>query len=195
MALKLPKIVSQDNVIKILSKINTRCPTGCRNYAIIMTMYRAGLRVSEICNLTLSDVNFNTGLIYVQQGKGGKDRYVPMDSDIKKAMQAWLKIRPESQYFFCTLKGGQIDTRYVREMCYRLSRKANVYIQDGIEKKPVSPHKFRHSCLTSLLKEGFNIRQVQEIAGHSNLNTTMIYTHVIIDDLKEKMQNRKPLSV
>jgi integrase/recombinase XerC len=67
MALKLPKIVDKKGVTKMLGQINTKCPTGCRNYAIIVMLYRAGLRVSEVCNLTLSDVNFDTGLIYVQQ--------------------------------------------------------------------------------------------------------------------------------
>jgi len=104
-----------------------------------------------------------------------------------------LKIRPDSQYFFCTLKGGILDTRYIRDVCYRMSEKAGVYIQDGKEKKLVSPHKLRHSALTSLLKEGFNIREVQEIAGHANLATTQIYTHVAIDELQDKFANRKGL--
>jgi len=155
-------------------------------------MYRAGLRVSEVCNLTLSDVNFETGLIYVQQGKCGKDRYVPMDNDIMTSLQAWLKIRPESEYFFCTLQGGQLDTRYVREVCYRLSTKAGVYIQDGTKKKPVSPHKLRHTMATELLKsKDFNIREIQTLLGHSSINTTMIYTHVVLDELQEKIRKRK----
>ena len=190
--LKLPKIVDQKSVKKILQQINTCCPTGCRNCAIIITMYRAGLRVSEVCNLTLSDINFDTGLIYVQQGKGKKDRYIPMDNDIMMSLQAWLKIRPNSEYLFCTLQGGQLDTRYVREVCYRLSRKAGVYIQDGAKKKPVSPHKLRHSLATELLKsKDFNIREIQTLLGHASINTTMVYTHVVMDELQEKIRKRK----
>lgn len=199
MALKLPKIISQRDVTKMLLKINRGCDTGIRNYAILVMLYRAGLRVSEICKLTLLDCNFETELLYIQQSKGKegkkKDRYVPMDNDIIKTAQAWLKIRPESDYFFCTLEGGQLDARYVREVCYRLSTKAEVYIQDGAEKKKVSPHKFRHSFLTECLKGGdFNIREVQELAGHSNVNTTMIYTHVVLDELQAKIKKRKGMN-
>ena len=197
--LKLPKTVPQRGVTKMLSKINLSCPTGIRNYAVILVMYRAGLRVSEVCKLALSDVNFETGLLYVQQSKGRegkkKDRYVPMDEDIIKAAGEWLKVRPDSNYFFCTLEGGILSVRYVREVCYRLSTKAEVFIQDGQEKKKVSPHKLRHSFLTEILRDGTcNIREVQELAGHSSLNTTMIYTHVVMDEIQEKIRKRKGIA-
>jgi integrase/recombinase XerD len=190
--LKLPKIIDQKSVKKMLSQINTSCPTGIRNYAIILMMYRAGLRVSEVCNLGLSDVNFETGLIYIQQGKGKKDRYIPMDDDIIKSAQAWLSIRPDSIHFVCTLEGGQLDVRYIREVCYRISKKAGVFIQDGIEKKPVSPHKLRHTFSTEILREGTaNIRELQELLGHSSIQTTMVYTHVVMDEIQGKIKKRK----
>ncbi len=195
MALKLPKIIDQRSVTKMLNQINTNCPTGIRNYAIVMTMYRAGLRVSEICKLMLQDVNFETGLLYVQQSKGKKDkkkdRYVPMDNDIIKACQEWLTIRPASEYFFSTLEGGILDPRYIREVCYRISKNAGVFIQDGTEKKPVSPHKLRHSFATELVREGFNIREVQEALGHSSVSTTQVYTHVVMEELQAKISKRK----
>lgn len=194
MSLKLPKTISETDAVKILNQINRKCPTGCRNYAMLMTMYKAGLRVSEICNATVPDFNFETGLIYVQNGKYNRDRYIPMDHDVIEACKAWLERRPESEYFFCTLKGGQLDTRYVREVCYRISDHAGVFIQDGKEKVLVSPHKLRHSFATGLLKSGdFNIREVQELLGHASLNTTMIYTHVAIDELKDKFSKRPAL--
>lgn len=193
--LKLPKIISKNDVQKLLKQININCPTGIRNYAIVMTMYRSGLRVSEICKLMLQDVNFETGLLYVQNGKGDKDRYVPMDNDIIKACQEWLTIRHESEYFFSTLEGGILDPRYIREVCYRISKKAGVFIQDGAEKKPVSPHKLRHTFLTECLRSGeFNIREVQELAGHSSVSTTQIYTHVVMEELQAKVMKRKGIS-
>jgi len=195
MALKLPKIVPQKDALKMLKAINLECATGVRNYAIIIMMYRAGLRVSEICNLALSDANFETGLIYIQQGKGKKDRYTILDDDITETLKRWLAISPESNYLFCTLEGGQLNVRYIREVCYRLSTKAGVFIQDGQEKKKVSPHKLRHSCFTELLRDGTcNIREVQELAGHASLNTTMIYTHVVMDELQEKIRKRKGIA-
>ncbi len=179
----------------MLAQINTKCPTGIRNYAIIIMMYRAGLRVQEVCNLVPQDVNFETGLIYIQQAKGKKDRYVPMDDDIVKSTKEWLLVRPEGIYLFCTLEGGQLMQRYVREVCYRISNKAGVFIQDGTAKKPVSPHKLRHTFLTEVLREGTaNIREVQELAGHSSLNTTMVYTHVVMDELQEKIKKRKRIT-
>lgn len=191
MALKLPKIVPQKDVRLMLSKINVKCPTGIRNYAIIVILYRSGLRVQEACNLRLQDVNAETGSIYIQQGKGKKDRYSYMDDMAIQAVNNWLKIRPESDYFFCTLAGGQLDQRYIREVCYRISKKAGVFIQDGEEQKPVSPHKLRHTCLTGLINSGFNIKEVQEIAGHASIATTEIYLHVDNEVLRSKMLNRR----
>jgi len=196
MARKLPKFISQNQFAKMLSNINTKCPTGCRNYAILMMMYGAGLRVSEVCNLTLADVNFETGRIYIQNSKYDKDRYVPMAEDVIEAAKAWLKIRPEnSDYFFCTLKGGQLDTRYIRQVCYRLSEKAGVYIQDGKKIRPVNPHALRHSFATEILKSGdFNLRELQELMGHSDISTTQIYTHIVIDDIARKFKGRRSIA-
>lgn len=195
MARKLPKFITQGQFKKMINQVNRKCPTGCRNYAILLMMYGAGLRVSEVCNLTLADVDFETGLIYVQDGKGGKDRYVPMTDDVAEAAKAWLKFRPESEYFFCTLKGGQLDTRYIREMCYRISEKAGVYIQDGKNIRPVNPHALRHSFATEILRTGdFNLRELQELMGHSDISTTQIYTHIVIDDVAEKFRGRKSLA-
>jgi site-specific recombinase XerD len=191
MALKLPKIVKDDAVEKMLSKINTKCTIGARNYAIIMIMWRCGLRVQEVCDLMFADADLETGSVYVQQGKGKKDRYTYMDKETTEAVQDWLKVRPESTFLFCTMQGGQLQQRYIREMCYRISKKAGVYIQDGRKKRPVNPHVFRHTCLTNLLqKEGFSIREVQEIAGHSDLSTTQVYLHVDNQELAAKMRNR-----
>ncbi len=147
--------------------------------------------MQEVCNLMLADVNIETGSIYVQQGKGKKDRYTYMDNETTESVKDWLKARPESTFLFCTMKGGQLDQRYIREMCYRISKKAGVYIQDGRKKKPVNPHVFRHTCLTNMLqKEGFSIREVQEIAGHAHLSTTQVYLHVDNQELAAKMRNR-----
>jgi site-specific recombinase XerD len=199
MALKLPKIVPQKDVGRMLHQINLNCPTGARNYAIMIMMYRAGLRIQEVCNLGLSDINFDNGLIYVQQSKGRegkkKDRYVPMDDDIVNSLQSWLLIRPSGQYFFCTLQGGQLDQRYIREVCYRISKKAGVFIKDGSEMKKVSPHKLRHSFATEVLREGTcNIRDVQELLGHGDLSSTMVYTHVVLEDLQSKIKKRKGMA-
>ena len=172
MARKLPKFISQNQFIEMINQINQNCATGARNYAILMIMYRAGLRVSEVANLALADMDFETGLIYIQGGKGDKDRYIPMDIDIITSAKHWLIFRPESEYFFCTHKGGILDVRYIREMTYRVSEQAGVYLQDGKEKKKVNPHALRHGFATEALRnEEFNIRELQELMGHSDVST------------------------
>lgn len=195
MALTLPKVISGEDVYKLLAQINTKCPTGIRNYAILMTIWRAGLRVSEICKLTLPNVNLNTGLINVQQAKGRKDRYTVVDDEATEACQRWVEAREragiDGKYYFCTLSGSKLDPRYIRDVCYRLSEKAGVYVQDGDKQKPVHPHTLRHCFATRSLNEvEMNIREVQEMLGHKNLNSTMIYTHVQPIKLAEKYRER-----
>lgn len=195
MARKLPKFISQNQFKKMLDQINTNCITGCRNYAILLVMYGAGLRNSEVCNLAPADVNFETGFIYVQQGKGKKDRYVPMTVDLMEALKNWADIRPESKFFFSTMKGGQLSDRYIRDLCYRTSEKARIYIQDGKEQKLVHPHALRHSFATETLNSGdFTIRELQELMGHSSVSTTQVYTHVTLGELAEKFKKRKSIT-
>lgn len=194
MSRKLPKFINENQVVKMLGQINVNCATGARNHAILMIMYRAGLRVSEVANLTVPDMNFESEMIYIQAGKGKKDRYVPMDIDIINSCKNWLKFRPESEFFFCTMKGGILDTRYIREMTYRISEKAEVYIQDGKEKRPVNPHALRHSFATEGLRnDEFNIRELQELLGHSAVSTTQVYTSVVLEDLSKKFKKRKSI--
>lgn len=186
MARRLPKFINQKQFIEMINQINQNCATGARNHAMLMIMYRVGLRVSEMTNLTLADINFEEKSIYVQEGKGDKDRYMFMTNDLMKSLKNWLEFRPESEFFFCTMKGGILDTRYIREMTYRISEKAEVYIQDGREKRKVNPHALRHSFATEMLRsKRADIRQLQEMMGHSDISTTQVYTHVVQDDLKK----------
>lgn len=196
MSRKLPKFINTNQAIKMLNQLNQNCATGARNHAILMIIFRAGLRVSEVANLAFADMDFESEMIYIQGGKGKKDRYVPMDIDIIDSCNQWLKFGPESEFFFCTMKGGILDTRYIREMTYRISEKAGVYLQDGREKKKVNPHALRHGFATEGLRnDEFDIRQLQELLGHSDVSTTQIYTSVVQDDLKKIFGQRKSIMV
>ncbi len=192
MALKLPKTISESDFLNIGKQINRKCPTGCRNYAMLVVMFRSGLRVSEIADLPgTGGILFNEDMIFIQNSKYDRDRYTVLDTITAEACRAWQKIRPESEYFFCTLKGGQLDTRYIRDLCYRKSTEAGVFLQNGTEKKPVNPHALRHSFATRCLNDlGFNIREVQELLGHANLSTTQTYTHVVPKQLAQKYKER-----
>ena len=190
MALKLPKVLSRADVEKMLKVPNIKCPTGLRNRAALQLMYQGGLRVSEVTNLSIDDLDLENGYVYIQQGKNSKDRYIPINDETAEWCNRWLEIRPASDYLFCTLKGDKISERYLREVCYRISEKSGVYVNDNHRKKKVNPHILRHTCATELLEEGFNIREVQQVLGHENLNTTMIYTAVRPESLALKMRQR-----
>jgi len=191
--LKLPKIVKKNELQRMFNRINTKTPSGLRNMVALQLMYRAGLRNSEVCNLSPADIDMDKGLIYIQQSKGRKDRYAIMDDILKGWCMKWDKVRPQCDYYVCTMKGTKLSDRYLREICYRLSKKAGVYINDNHRLRKVFPHALRHTFATELLaSKDFNIREVQTLLGHSNVNTTMIYTHVVMDDLLvEKIKNRR----
>lgn len=180
---RLPEVLTAEEVKALLEQPNRRCPTGLRNYTMMLVMYRAGLRVSEVLNLQPRDVDWKAGDVRVNEGKGKKDRVVPLEPWVLDALRAWQEKRPVSRWFFSTLDGQQLDDRYVRAMVKRLAKKAGI-------QKDVHPHMLRHTYATQLLNEGLSIREVQELLGHADVSTTMIYTHVNPVDLRRKIRAR-----
>jgi site-specific recombinase XerC len=185
---KLPKILKQPQIDKYLTAINIDTNQGIRQMAIISVFLRAGLRLNELCNLSKSDVDLTEGDIYVQEGKCSLDRHVPIGDNLKQALQAWEAIRLESNWYFCNRKGGRLHDRNVREMCYEIGARARVYIQDGRQRTKVHPHNFRHTFATTLLNLNYNIREVQHLLGHMNIQTTTIYTEICDVDLRKKVK-------
>lgn len=191
---KLPKILSRDDIAKLFKAINTKCPSGLRNYVAYLLMYRCGLRKAEVINLNLKDIDLIEGRIFVQQGKGNKDRYTMMDEQTIEWCNKWLAIRPSNaERFLTTLQGGEIHPRYFNQNLERLSKKSGVYIQDGNELKPMHCHVFRHCFATELIEEGYNIIEVQNLLGHSSVNTTQVYAHCRNMELSKKIKNRKSI--
>jgi len=186
---KLPKVLTKHQADKMLSVININTRTGKRQMAIVMAMLKCGLRVSEVCKMTKADVDFDRHTLYIQMGKGGKDRYVPMSSNVEDCIRVWLGIAPESKWLFSTFKGKQPSARNIAEMTYSLSKRANVYLQDGADKKPVNPHALRHTYATELLNRGLDVVSIQKLLGHAWISTTQIYTHISINDLIDKVRN------
>jgi len=174
---KLPKIIKPSDVEKLLAVINTDTDRGIRQMAIVQTFLKTAIRVQELCDLTLADVDLVKGSIYVQLGKGSKDRHVSFGPELLKWLKAWIEIRPESKWFFCSRKGTQMFQRNVRETCYMLSKEAGVFIQDGKEKHLVSCHKLRHTCATNWLQDGLTLIEIQQLLGHESLATTERYLH------------------
>lgn len=184
---KLPEVLTRAEVRLLLAQPNRRYPTGLRNYTMMLLMYRTGLRVSEVVNLQPHHIDHSRECIKVVDGKGGKDRVVPVEPHVLSAVDAWMTVRSKllqkGKSVFTTLKGESLDARYIRAMMKREAQAAGFA-------KHVHPHMLRHTYATELLEEGLNIREVQELLGHSDVSTTMIYTHVNPVQLAAKIRSR-----
>lgn len=188
-ARKLPKTLSADEAAALLARPNVNCPTGLRNRAMLQVMYRAGLRVSECCGIHLRDLDWKTGELRLRPevAKGGREAVVPLGRATIEWLDRWKPVRRKyaagAPWMFVTLRGGQVDRHYAWEMVSRYARKA------GIE-WPVHPHILRHTYATELLREGADIREVQELLRHADVRTTMLYTHVAPERLAERIRRR-----
>ena len=179
----LPKSLTKEEVKKLLSAIP---PTRKRDRLIVLLLYGSGLRVSELCNLKISDIDFKRSLIIVRGGKGAKDRIVPIPRALLKEIEDYLKMRNDnSEYLLVEERRNKKD---------KLSPKTVWYILDKYGKKAgikVTPHMLRHSFATHMLENGIDIRVIQEILGHSNLSTTQIYTKVTVEHLRRAQEKAK----
>ena len=182
---RLPKVPSAAEQACVLAQFNTRYPTPLRNLCLVRTMLEAGLRVGEAVALRPEHLDMTTCKLVVREGKGAKDRVLWVGDDLRDLIGTWLERRPESVSMFPTRDGGQVQTRYVRQMVKRVARRAGVS-----EVERVSPHALRHTFATTLYSETTNIRLVQKALGHSDLSTTMIYTHIVDGELEAAMRER-----
>ena len=143
---------------------------------IIELLYSSGLRVSELCNLKINDLELNSKTGWVRKGKGSKDRMFILSEKLVEHLRDYLKENKQN-YLFEGPKGS-LSSRNIQKIVQRAAKKANLT-------KRVSPHVLRHSFATHLLDNGTDIRLIQELLGHANLNTTQIYTHVSREQLKK----------
>ena len=170
----IPKYLTEEEV-KMLLKSAQNNP---RDYAILSLLAYSGLRVSELCNLRVEDVDLNERVVYVNSGKGDKDRIVVISEKAVEAIENYLLNREDDLvYLFMSRKGGKIS----RVQVFRIVKK---YAQIAGIKKNVTPHVLRHTLATTLLRRGVDIRYIQQFLGHSSVATTQIYTHVNDEMLK-----------
>jgi integrase/recombinase XerD len=180
---KLPEFLTDDELDALLAQPNRRCATGLRNACIMCLMGYAGLREAEALSLKVRDINWQTGKTLVRQGKGGKDRFVFLKPDLLALLEKWRDSRPQqTPLLFTTLDGEPINARYIRTMVKREASQAGI-------SKDVHPHMLRHTFATKIYKQTKDIRLTQKALGHADLSTTMIYTHVIDEELDEAMRN------
>ena len=145
---------------------------------IVSLLYSAGLRVSELVNLKINDVDLSEGTGWVRKGKGSKDRLIVISQNLTNEISEYIRGR-DHKYIFS--KEEPLTTRNIQKIIKNTSKKA------GINKK-VTPHTLRHSFATHLLEQGTDIRIIQTILGHASLNTTQVYTHISSEQIK-KVQN------
>ena len=192
---KLPDILNVEEISQMISSINIKEKFGQRNKTIIEILYGTGIRVSELIELKISNIFFKENLIRVL-GKGDKERFVPIGLKAKKSIIDYInnerkcqKIEESSNDILILSKYGKKITRH---MIFTLIK--NISKKSGITKK-ISPHTFRHSFASHLLKNGADLRTIQLILGHENITTTEIYTHLDSKHLLNVMKKYHPRSM
>ena len=180
----LPDTLSVEEIDLLLSSIDTSTPKGLRDCAILEVLYSCGLRVSELCDLRIADLFFGEGYIRIT-GKGDKQRLVPVSGIARDRIQLYMEHRKPEKANDDTLFLNNRGKKLTRVMIFTIIKQAAQRV--GINKN-ISPHTFRHSFATHLLKGGANIRQVQELLGHENILTTEIYTHLDSSHLRQTME-------
>ncbi len=186
---KLPSVLTKSEMIDLLMNLPEEKILDLRNKAMMMILYASGIRVSELTNLNVEDVDFSSNHIKVF-GKGRKERVVPMGRKASDVLRRYVKRRWElggsdKGPLFLTKSGKRID----RIAVYRVVKRASLKIPNAGR---ISPHSFRHSFATHLLENGADIRSVQELLGHSRLSTTQKYTHLTIEKLKDVYDSFHP---
>ena len=178
----LPKTLTDDELAALLKAANGRYPNATKNLCMIRLMCDAGLRSCEIRQLKIADVNMTTCAVSVHNSKHGRSRRVWIAEELRELIGKWLDIREdiESPWLFCTRTGLKLQRSSLQNTVSTYARKA------GIE-RTVSPHALRHTFATRLYRATLDIRLVQKALGHADLSTTMIYTHVVDDDLQSAM--------
>lgn len=191
----LPEVLSIEEIDAIIGAIDMSRLEGVRDRAIIEMLYSCGLRVSELCQLKISDLFLEEGYIRVR-GKGSKERLVPIAQKTVSLLRGWLvermqiKVKPNQEDFvFVSFTRGQHLSRI------SVFVKIKEYAQKAGISKSISPHTFRHSFATHLLQGGANLRAIQTMLGHEDISTTEIYMHIDTSHLRQEILEHHPRNI
>ena len=192
LGLYLPDTLSLEEIEKLISATEENTDLAKRNRCMIEVLYGCGLRVSELTELQISNINFKENYLKIQ-GKGDKVRFVPLADYTADFIKNYInnirskqKINPKhSDILFLNSRGAQISRQMVFLIIKEIVRKADI-------QKNISPHTFRHSFATHLLQNGADLRFIQEMLGHSSITTTEIYTHLNTEELHETILKYHP---
>lgn len=182
---RLPRaILSQAEMRKLLKAPDTKTALGYRDRAILETFYSTGVRREELCNLNLEDLDLGQGFVRVNLGKGAKDRVVPVGKIASRYLENYIQaVRPglckdpRNLAVFVAMSGKRLSPNMVWCVVKKYVAKTGL-------NPSISPHSLRHTCATAMLRGRANVRHIQALLGHESLDTTAIYTHVSIEDLK-----------
>ena len=187
----LPKYLNSSQINKLVEAPKNAKLTGVRDRAMLELLYAAGLRVSELCQVELSDLNPEMGVLRIT-GKGGKQRIVPVGRTALQSVSQYLEsARPgllrgrASRYLFVTARGGRLSRQAFWKLLAIHGKQAGIF-------HGLTPHVMRHTFATHLLEGGADLRSVQTMLGHADISTTQIYTHVLRSRLKKTVEEHHP---
>jgi integrase/recombinase XerD len=191
-AYRLPRaVLTADEAERVLAVPDTTKALGVRDRAILELLYSTGIRRTECTNLQLADIELGRGVLLVREGKGGRDRFVPVGDRAADWLERWLTLRPryvsvpDDGWLFLTKRGRRIAPK-------RLSALVSSYVEASGTGKTGSCHLFRHTMATLMLEAGADVRHIQEILGHAELSTTALYTRVSIGKLQDVHRRTHP---
>ncbi|MBR2833142.1 MAG: tyrosine recombinase XerC [Bacilli bacterium] len=182
---KLPSFLNYNDIEKLLNTPDLKTHDGKRDALIIEMLYSTGVRVSELVNIEIKDINTKDQSIIIL-GKGNKERYAYYGTKCKDLLELYLSdIKTDSPYLFTNKHGNKLNDRIVRTIITNNAKKAGLKIK-------VTPHTLRHTYATHMLNEGADLKSVSDLLGHENLSTTQIYTHVSNERLRNIYLNSHP---
>jgi len=185
---RIPEVLTAEERAALLQRTTPRYPTGLRNRCLMLVMLDCGLRAREALQLAVRDIDWQSGKVKVRQGKGRKDRILWLNEQALDWLRKWRERRPgQGALLFTTLAGKPLRDNYLRVMIKRYGQKAGLG-------KDVHPHMLLHTFATDLYRETKNIRLVQKALGHASLGTTMIYTHIVDDELEDALRTFRRVS-
>lgn len=193
---KLPRFIYPEEIENLFKTFDVKKPLDKRDKLILEFLYGTGVRVGELCNIKIRDIDFYENLVLIH-GKGSKDRLVPIHDVLMAQIKDYIitsrksflkkSKQPDSRILFLNFQGGPLTTRGVRLVINRIMDKSE-------ERLKISPHTLRHTFATHLLNNGADLRSVQELLGHAHLSSTQIYTKVSKEKLRESYMNAHPRS-
>lgn len=187
---KIPEILTDNEVKEFLNVFNKRYISSHKNYLMVRISLETGMRVSEVLNLHIEDIDLNTGKVHIKQGKNDKDRIVHISNQLLEEVIVYRdRIELGMKGLLFTTRTGQvIDKKNIDRMLKTYSSKTSI-------DKNIHFHMFRHTYGTKIYRETKDIRLVQQVLGHSDISTTMIYTHISNEEIEKVMTKNNPYDI